>query len=64
MEEGFEYDYDLPSLTEKQINDNRELINEINTRVHNTLDLGRTSKSRWHHRQILKLNLRELKNKL
>jgi hypothetical protein len=64
MEEGFEYDYDLPSLNETQREQNKELIKEINERVKNTLDTNRTPKSRWHHRQILKINLRELKNKL
>ena len=64
MEEGFEYDYDLPSLNETQREQNKELIKEINERVKNTLDTNRTPKSRWHHRRILKINLRELKNKL
>ena len=30
MEEGFEYDYDLPSLSETQREQNQELIKEIN----------------------------------
>ena len=30
MEEGFEYDYDLPSLSETQREKNKELIKEIN----------------------------------
>jgi hypothetical protein len=64
MEEGFEYDYDLPNLTEVQLQENKELIKEINDRVQNTLDTDRVAKSRWHHRQVLRLKLRELKNKL
>ena len=64
MEEGVEYDYDLPSLSEEQKEQHKDLIKEINDRVARTLDTGRTSKSRWHHRQILRLNLRELKKKL
>jgi hypothetical protein len=64
MEEGVEYDYDLPSLSEEQREQHKDLIKEINERVSRTLDTGRTSKSRWHHRQILRLNLRELKKKL
>ena len=28
------------------------------------LDVDRAAKSRWHHRQILRLKLQELKNKL
>ena len=31
MEEGFEYDYDLPSLSETQLEQNKELIKEIRT---------------------------------
>jgi hypothetical protein len=64
MEEGVEYDYDLPSLSEIQRKENQELIKEINDRVDRTLDTSRTPKSRWHHRQILRIKLRELKKKL
>jgi hypothetical protein len=64
MEEGVEYDYDLPSLSEEQKEQHKDLIKEINERVSRTLDTGRTSKSRWHHRQLLRINLRELKKKL
>ncbi len=64
MEEGFEYDYDLPSLSETQREKNKELIKEINDRISYTLDADRAPKSRWHHRQVLRLKLRELKNKL
>ncbi len=64
MEEGVEYDYDLPSLSEEQREQHKGLIKEINERIERTLDTARTSKSRWHHRQILRLNLRELKKKL
>ena len=64
MEEGFEYDYDLPSLTETQQEENKELIKEINDRIKYTLDSDRAAKSRWHHRQVLRLKLRELKKNL
>ena len=64
MEEGFEYDYDLPSLSEIQREQNKELIKEINDRIGYTLDSNRAAKSRWHHRQVLRLKLQELKNNL
>ena len=64
MEEGFEYDYDLPSLSEIQRQQNKELIKEINDRIGYTLDADRAPKSRWHHRQILRLKLQELKKNL
>ena len=56
MEEGFEYDYDLPSLSETQQEENKELIKEINDRISYTLDADRAPKSRWHHRQVLASN--------
>ena len=52
MEEGFESDYDLPGLTETQKEEHKDLIKDINERVAQTLDISRTPKSRWHHRQI------------
>lgn len=64
MEEGFEYDYDLPNLSEVQREQNKELIKEINDRIEYTLDPNRVPKSRWHHRQILRVKLRELKRNL
>ncbi len=64
MEEGFEYDYDLPSLSETQREQNKELIREINDRIGYTLDTDRAPKSRWHHRQVLRLKLQELKKNL
>lgn len=64
MEEGHEYDYDLPSLTAQQRKTNKTLIKEINNRIGYSLDTNRTPKSRWHHRQILRLKLRELKKNL
>ena len=64
MEEGFEYDYDLPSLSETQREKNKELIKEINERISYTLDADRAPKSRWHHRQVLRLKLQELKKSL
>ena len=64
MEEGLEYDYDLPKINEVQREKHRELIKEINDRIGYTLDANRAAKSRWHHRQILRLKLQELKKKL
>jgi len=64
MEEGEHYDYDLPLLTEKQRLKHEPLITEINNRVRRSLDARRTEKSRWHHRQMLRLNLQELKKKI
>ena len=64
MEEGFESDYDLPGLTETQKEEHKDLIKDINERVAQTLDISRTPKSRWYHRQILRINLRELRKKL
>ena len=64
MEEGFESDYDLPGLTETQKEEHKDLIKDINERVAQTLDISRTPKSRWHHLQILRINLRELRKKL
>ena len=39
----------------------KELIQEINRRLELSLDNLRTEKSRWHHRQIARLKLRELR---
>ncbi len=39
----------------------KELIQEINRRLELSLDNLRTAKSRWHHRQIARLKLRELR---
>ena len=64
MEEGQVTEYDLPSLNEEQREQHKDLIREINERVTRTLDTNRTSKSRWHHRQILRINLQELKKNL
>ena len=64
MEEGQGCDYDLPRLPLKQREANKDLIKEINKRVGYSLDMTRTPKSRWQHRQILRLKLRELKKNL
>jgi len=64
VEDGLESDYDLPSLSKEQRDQHKDLIKEINDRVDRTLDTNRTPKSRWHHRQLLRLKLRELKKKL
>jgi ubiquitin C-terminal hydrolase len=64
MEEGQVSEYDLPPLSEKQYNKNKDLIQEINRRIRFSLDGMRTEKSRWQHRQIARLRLRELKKKL
>ena len=64
MEEGQESEYDLPSLTEKQLKKHNDLIQEINRRIRLSLDGMRTEKSRWQQRQIARLRLQELKKKL
>jgi hypothetical protein len=64
MEEGQQSEYDLPPLSEKQHKRYEKLITEINHRVSLSLDFMRTEKSRWQHRQILRLRLQELKKKL
>jgi hypothetical protein len=64
MEEGYEYAYDLPELTEKQQEQNKVLIKDINDRLGKSLEESRVPKSRWHHRQIAKVRLRELKKRL
>jgi len=42
-------------------NKRQELIQEINNRLELSLDKQRTEKSRWHHRQLARLKLRELR---
>ena len=64
MEEGQQSEYDLPSLTEREIENNKELIKEINDRISLSLDDSRTQKSRWQHRQVARLRLRDLKKRL
>mgnify|MGYP003305898062 CR=1 FL=1 len=36
----------------------------VNDRIEYSLDQGTTPKHRWHHRQVLKVRLRELKKRL
>ena len=55
---------DIPALSEEQFRTNHNLIDEIRSRAKKSLEENRTPKSRWHHRQILKMRLRELKNNL
>ena len=64
MDESYQYEYDLPQLTEQQRFDNQDLISEINDRIEYSLDQGTTPKHRWHHRHVLKVRLRELKKRL
>lgn len=54
----------LPVLNDQQSQDNKELIDEVNERIHKSLEENRTPKSRWHHRQLLRLRLKELQGKL
>jgi hypothetical protein len=37
------------------------LVEEIVDRIDKSYDLSRTAKSRWHHSQILRLKLKEMK---
>ena len=55
---------DIPPLSEEQAEQNADLLKEINQRTKYSLEENRTSKSRWHHRQILKLRLKELQKRL
>jgi hypothetical protein len=64
MEENQNSEYDIPPLTEAQAKKHSTLITDINNRVALSLDSMRTEKSRWQHRQILRLRLRELKKKI
>ena len=64
MDESYQYEYDIPELTEQQREDNKDLINEINERINYSLNQETTAKHRWHHSQILKLRLRELKKRV
>ncbi len=64
MDESQSSEYDIPPLSEKQKTEHADLITEINNRVALSLDLLRTKKSRWQHRQILRLRLRDLKKKI
>jgi hypothetical protein len=62
MEEGQESEYDLPSLTEKQLKKHNDLIQEINRRIRLSLDGMRTEKSRWQQRQIARLREETMKS--
>ena len=55
--EGFEYDYDLPVLVEDQRQQHKDLIKEITDSISYSLESSRPPKSRWHHRQVLRLKL-------
>ena len=62
IEEGNHNFIFLPTLTDQQKVENKNLIEEINERAKKSMEESRTAKSRWHHRQILQVRLRELKN--
>ena len=64
IEEGNHNFIFLPTLTDQQKVENKNLIEEINERAKKSMEESRTSKSRWNHRQILQVRLRELKNKV
>ena len=64
IEEGNHNFIFLPTLTDQQKVENKNLIEEINERAKKSMEESRTAKSRWHHRQILQVRLRELKNKV
>lgn len=64
MDESQNSEYDIPPLSEKQMKRHADLITEINNRVTLSMDSLRTEKSRWQHRQILRLRLRDLKKKI
>jgi len=54
----------LPPLNGEQIKTHQHTIDEINERTRKSLDESRTPKSRWHHRQLLRLKLKELEKRL
>lgn len=62
-EESQDYIF-IPELNDDQLRDNEDLLAEINNRIRYSLEDNRTPKSRWHHRQIIRLRLRELKGNL
>ena len=64
MEEEQDSEYDLPAMSERQLKKHKDLIEEINNRLKLSLDGMRTEKSRWQHRQVGRLRLRDLKKKL
>ena len=54
----------LPPLNDQQKEDNKDLIKEVNERTRKSLEESRTPKSRWHHRHLLRLRLKELQKRL
>ena len=54
----------IRALTTSEKEDHKDIVGEINHRIRLSLEQSRTPKSRWHHRKILQMRLRELKNKL
>ena len=54
----------LPPLNDRQQQTHKNLIDEINDRTRKSLEDNRTPKSRWHHRHLLRLGLKELLQKL
>jgi len=54
----------VPPLNAQQTKDNKDLIDEVNERTQKSLEENRTLKSRWHHRQLLRIRLKELREKL
>jgi hypothetical protein len=56
--------YEIPALTPEQQSSHKDLIKEINQRIDYSLDHGRTPKSRWHHRQLVRVKIKELKDNL
>ena len=56
--------YEIPLLTPQQHSSCRELIEDINQRIEYSLDQSRTDKSRWHHRNLVRVKIKELKDGL
>ena len=56
--------YEIPRLTPTQHSSCRELIEDINQRIDHSLDETRTAKSRWHHRNLARVKIQELKDGL
>ena len=56
--------YEIPLLTPEQHSSCQELIEDINKRIEHSLDESRTEKSRWHHRNLIQVKIKELKDSL
>lgn len=56
--------YHLRPLSADEYETHSDIIQEINHRIKLSLETSRTPKSRWHHRKILQLRIKELHKRL